>query len=439
MSEMKNNFPETESKNSDLSIKIKEIISKFSGEIKEFKNQITSDYLKKLFAGALVAVLTFGGGKTEAAVYIEENPNDFSNYLSYIEKKYSKVIDIKNIDVNNLEKQAEIVVNNLSEEEKKFVWILLLYPKKAKQYRLSSAKNLANKLIVSKLFPEQVQLSGQEKQQIQKYASKIQENINIDDSQLKEKLTILFTLQFIKQILEKQYFDVQYKKTKLWYIVKQIKPKIESDFLIKIYVPIKLASKKKDRNTEIIQNLFWHKDIRFWSRLNPNIHIFPKWTIILVSNSEDNDLSNLTVAYWNNKNKKIEQENKKIEQENKFIEKDLNDFLNWSALYPWTSIDLHKKQWDFMYNLVIKDTQKVERIISILKKRNQLDIEADNLQKAANITLYKLSSDSPQDMLEYSRKIKKVCEIFWEISKKSIRCELNINPNKNANTARNPK
>ncbi|WP_456401155.1 hypothetical protein [Persephonella sp.] len=90
----------------------------------------------------------------------------------------------------------------------------MVYPQKAKQYRLSfKAKNLANKLIVSKLYPDQMQLSEEEKQQIEEYASKIKEGVNT--SQLKNKLVKFFILQSIKNLLEKQYFDVQYKKTKL--------------------------------------------------------------------------------------------------------------------------------------------------------------------------------------------------------------------------------
>ncbi|WP_456401154.1 hypothetical protein [Persephonella sp.] len=127
----------------------------------------------------------------------------------------------------------------------------------------------------------------------------------------------------------------------------------------------------------------------------------------------------MALTYWNKKNKQIEQENKQIEQENKqleqenkFIKKELNAFLNWSALYPWTSIESHKKQWDLMYNIATKDRRKIEKIVNILRKWNLLDIETDNLQKASIITLDKLKLNSPQDVREYSQKIKKVCEIF---------------------------
>ena len=163
-----------------------------------------------------ICVLGIWNNKVYGAVYIEKSSDFLEKYLSYLEEHYKEVINIQGDDINLplIKRKAEKVINKLSKTEKNFLGILLVYPDQAKKYHLSfRAKNLANKLIVSKLFPDKVQLSEKEKQQIQKYASQIQENI--DTNQLKEKLIILFTLQYIKQQLEKDYFDVQYKKTKL--------------------------------------------------------------------------------------------------------------------------------------------------------------------------------------------------------------------------------
>ncbi|WP_456401156.1 hypothetical protein [Persephonella sp.] len=59
--------------------------------------------------------------KSEAAVYIHKSENLLNEYISYLEKHYPKVIKIDDIDVQKAQKQAEAVINNLSNDEKKFV------------------------------------------------------------------------------------------------------------------------------------------------------------------------------------------------------------------------------------------------------------------------------------------------------------------------------
>jgi len=409
---------------------------KWGIEGKKMKWERLIKITKKTFINWLVAgicVLGIWNNKVYGAIYVHKSFNFLEGYISYLEKHYKNVISIQGDDVNLplIKKRVETIINSLSEDEKKFLGILLVYPDQVKKYHLSfRAKNLANKLIVSKLYPNKVQLSEKEKQQIQKYSSKIQENIDVN--QLREKLTILFTLQYIKQQLEKDYFDVQYKKTKLGYIVKNLNPKIQNDFLIEIKLPIKLASKESIVNTEINKNLLLLIDRSFWNRLNPNIHIYSNWTIIIITNpKKNNKLAQLT---WNY----LEQQTKHLEQQTKFIKEELNKFFNRADLSPiWQNIEKYKRQWDIRYNIVKNNPDKLKKMIKILKERELLDIMIDNLKGFATLAIDKIRLESPQDAKEYEKKILEICKIILEASWKPNDCKLNTNINKNADTARN--